>query len=115
MHLRLFKLNKIKFIDRPLAKYRIHPNSISSIIKDWSYDYFKIYKKHLDNRKISLKLLNIKNDVILKTKRIDELIKFEIKYPYIVFFFIKIGVPRKTIIFLFSFIRNLKYKLKNRG
>lgn len=81
LHLRLFKKYKIKLINTPTAKYRIHTNSLSNTIKNWNYDYYLIYKKHRENNLVkSIINKSIRNTLINHTS-IDELKKYNFKCP----------------------------------
>jgi GT2 family glycosyltransferase len=99
MHLRLFRKYKIKFIDEPLGKYREHSENMTNSNLDFTYDYFLIYKKHSHNKIIRKKIKKIKRSIISSTMDVNELRKYEIKFPLIVISFKKI---KSKVKFIFS-------------
>jgi glycosyltransferase involved in cell wall biosynthesis len=113
LHLRLFKLYNVKFIDVPTSKYRIHSNSLSNKIKDWDYDYFLIFSKHKTNKKISKKILELKNNVVLKFDNYNDLKKFEIKFSFLWYILYKCNIPRIKILSLINILRKIRLILTN--
>ena len=79
LHLRLFKNYKIKYIKNPLAKYRIHNNSLTNNLFNWQINNYVIFLKHIDNIKIKNKIRQFKLDAIFncKTKKDFELCKIK--------------------------------------
>jgi GT2 family glycosyltransferase len=104
LHLRLFKNYKVKLIQQPTAKYRIHNNSLSNTTKDWSFDYFKIYKKHADMAQFSANVNNILRKLILSGTSLETLKKYDLKYPllwYVIGSFIPFKkITNKVLIYL---------------
>jgi GT2 family glycosyltransferase len=113
LHLRLFKLYNVKFIDVPTSKYRIHSSSLSNNIKDWDYDYFLIYSKHKTNKKISKKILDLKNNVVLKFDNYNDLKKYEIKFSFLWYILYKCNIPRIKILNIINSLRKIKLILFN--
>jgi glycosyltransferase involved in cell wall biosynthesis len=90
LHLRIFKKYKIKLINKKLAKYRIHSDSLMNNLTDWNKDLLRIYYKHLDQRIARDKIQEIVRIVISGSTSITDLKKHYIKYPYFWFLFKKI-------------------------
>lgn len=101
LHLRLFKKYKIKFIKEPLAKYREHYDNHTNRNLDFRYDYFLIYKKHLNYKIANQKIREIKNNVIINSLDINELKKFEVKCPIFIIFLKKIKLKYKKALSIF--------------
>jgi hypothetical protein len=87
MHLRMFKKYKLALNKNISAKYRIHSESLISSGKINNFQYFKVYSKHCQNKKIDLKLTEI------------------IKWTYFT------GEDRKSLLL---FIKNNKITIKNK-
>lgn len=113
LHLRLFKLYNVKFIDIPTSKYRIHSNSLSNTIKDWSYDYFLIFSKHKSDKKISKKILELKNNVVLNFDYYNELKKYQIKLGFLWYFLHRCNVSRVRILSIINILRKIRIFLFN--
>jgi GT2 family glycosyltransferase len=79
LHLRLFKHNKIKLIETPLASYRIHPDGLSNKLSDWYRIYYEILSKHKDNSFAREVMQEIKVRKLKEAKNIEELKMVDIK------------------------------------
>jgi glycosyltransferase involved in cell wall biosynthesis len=85
MHLRMFKKYKVKYIPEPLAKYRIHTNSLTHTLSNWSYDFYRMFKKHLEHPKLREECNKILCHILLYSESKTEFKRYGVPFPGIWF------------------------------
>ncbi len=113
LHLRLFKKYKIKLINEPLSKYRIHNDSLMKTYKNWNRDLLIIYSKHKENIIAKDKINELLRVLIVNSNSISELKNNKIKYPFIFYFVKKFVLLNNTRLqnFVLSFIQEKDFQL----
>jgi cellulose synthase/poly-beta-1,6-N-acetylglucosamine synthase-like glycosyltransferase len=95
LNLRLARKYKIKLIHTPVAKYRIHSESLSNHLPDWDGILYKTLLKHNDHAKVRQIIKDIRLRKLANANTLKELKDVGIKFYF--FWFIM-----NRLIFLFT-------------